>query len=139
MNLEEAKNQAKLIFKSDLDFENTGGVKYVLRQPAEGEELKPGPTPDTVICRDGIKAQRKDGRILLGAGNSWLTAMRQATKKRLEDMQTANKAKQELNQKMEQEAQVRLSKFMQFLQDKFEKEFEASLETKPNEASPTVP
>ncbi len=135
MNLEQAKAQGRIIFKSDLDFENTDGVKYILRPVMEGEEVTPGPTPGTVNCRDGIKARRKDGRILLGAGNSWLTAMKQATRKRLEDLQNEQRKKQELQRQQEKEAEVKFNQFMQFLQEKFEKEFEASLEP----TSPELP
>lgn len=136
MTLNEAKTQARLIFKSDLDFENKGQIKYIYRKPAEGEEITPTEA-DRVKCRDGEK-RLIDGRLLLGGGTSWLSALRQAAKVRLEGMQ-ADEAKRKAEKKeFEQAAQVRINKFMDFLMEKFEKEFEASLGTATETTAPNT-
>lgn len=125
MNLEQAKQQARIIFKFDLDFETKGGIRYILRREQEGETITS--IGDGMIeCNDGKKHQQEDGRILLGAGPTWLIAMKQATRFRLEKMQAENKVKQELNLKDQREAEMHMNQFLEFLMEKFGKEFDES-------------
>lgn len=120
MDSKECLKQVHRLFGEDASIETVNGVRRIIRPAKEGDE----------------KLQKTaKGAVLLGAGPSWLAALRYAAKPVLVSRQADEEKTRQESAQAARETQVRMNKFVDFLEEKFGAEFEAWLNPK-QEATP---
>lgn len=127
MEIEQAKKIASELWNFPVEIQKGSFGIRILREMTEAEKK---------LTADGRTFQvTRDGKVLMGAGPSIRVAMRYAAKPRIDEIEKLKAERQGRLRREEQDAQVRLNQFQDFLLEKYSDEFEKWLAGKTESAN----